>query len=304
APDPFNHSCLYLWDVQAARRVYTNTLFSTNRMLTSLSLQSIAITPDGQKLAYAFTCENTCYLFAAKLAPQTATQIETSTGPYSSLHLSADGRCLVCNRTASAASNKQVYLYDLQTATRALVSRRYDSLAEANGASDAPDLSPDGRFVLYHGTATDLVAGDTNGVPDIFLYDRQSGLNNLLSASRVGGAPNNRSLNPCFSPDGQTLAFQSWASDLMAGDFNHNGDVFAYTLLTLSMLPATSPGQGPWLCWPRVPGKSYRVQFKTSLADPAWRDVSGSISTQGTKAFLRDLAPAPTQKFYRVVAFE
>jgi hypothetical protein len=41
--------------------------------------------------------------------------------------------------------------------------------AQGNGASDLPALSGDGRFVAFSSTATNLVAGDSNGVQDVFL---------------------------------------------------------------------------------------------------------------------------------------
>jgi hypothetical protein len=158
--------------------------------------------------------------------------------------------------------------------------------------------------VAFRSSATNLVgwAMDTNGMPDIFLYDRLTGVNTLLTIDRLGGGADNRSMMPVFSGDGQTLAVQSWASDFVSGDFSHNGDVFAYTLLTVSLVSDPNPGQGPWLWWPVMPGKSYRVQSKTSLTDPDWQDVSGSIGIEGTKAFLQDLNPSVRQKFYRVVA--
>ena len=89
-------------------------------------------------------------------------------------------------------------------------------------------ISPDGRFVAYRSAADNLVAGDTNGVPDIFLYDRLNGTTTLLTTNRFGhGSADNRSLTPVFSADGGTLAFVSWASDLIPNDFNSSADIFA-----------------------------------------------------------------------------
>ena len=53
----------------------------------------------------------------------------------------------------------------------------------ANGASDSATISADGRFIAYRSFASDVVPNDTNGVPDVFLYDRSSGITSLLSLS-------------------------------------------------------------------------------------------------------------------------
>jgi hypothetical protein len=46
---------------------------------------------------------------------------------------------------------------------------------QAGGPSFAPALSADGRFVGFASDASNLVAGDTNGVADIFVHDRVTG---------------------------------------------------------------------------------------------------------------------------------
>jgi Tol biopolymer transport system component len=46
--------------------------------------------------------------------------------------------------------------------------------AQGNDASMRPSISADGRFVVFASYATNLVAGDTNGHPDIFLRDRKA----------------------------------------------------------------------------------------------------------------------------------
>jgi hypothetical protein len=35
----------------------------------------------------------------------------------------------------------------------------------------------------------------------------------------------------------------------------------------------------------------------------AWQDVSGNVTVVGGTGYLMDLAPAPTQRFYRIAAF-
>src|SRR5439155_214612 len=45
---------------------------------------------------------------------------------------------------------------------------------EGNGSSQEPAISADGRFVAFHSDASNLVAGDTNDVGDVFVRDRQT----------------------------------------------------------------------------------------------------------------------------------
>jgi hypothetical protein len=202
-----------------------------------------------------------------------------------------------------------VYLYDCLTASNTLVSQPYDPAASANGDSDSPDISSDGRFVAYRSAASNLVPGDFNGVPDVFLWDRLTGATMLLSVSLWSdSSANNRSLTPVFSGDGSTVFFESWASDLVPSDFNGWSDIFAVSLLSSGGVPlfraaiASGPGPGIWISWPAAPGKSYRVQFKNTLADPVWQDLGGSVSLVGAHAYLNDLAVPGIQRFYRVVA--
>ena len=280
---------LYVWDTQAGARISTN--------VTGL-ISTLAISPDGNRIVYGVTNG----LFALDRAANTNWQIGAALfGSRVGLRFSADSRLLTY---AGLLSNtNQVYLYDFQNGSNLLISQSL-GLGSPNGLSDSPDISADGRFVAYRSFAANIVAAaDENGVPDLFLYDRLLGMTSLLTASRFNGAAaDNRSLAPVFSGDGRTLVFQSAASDLVAQDFNHGSDLFALALLYASIIPATS-GHGPTLTWLVRPGETYQVQFKNTLSDPDWQNVSGTVTITGDQAQLTDLAPANSQRFYRVAAF-
>jgi len=65
---------------------------------------------------------------------------------------------------------RQVYLRDRDAGTIALVS--HDALGgPANAKCSRPMVSPDGNWVVFESRASDLVAGDTNGLEDVFVYD-------------------------------------------------------------------------------------------------------------------------------------
>ena len=72
-----------------------------------------------------------------------------------------------------------------------------------------------------------FVAGDTNGQPDIFLHDRDTGTTTRVSVSSAGAqAGGGLSFNPVISADGRFVAFESASPQLVPGDTNGVIDVF------------------------------------------------------------------------------
>ena len=75
--------------------------------------------------------------------------------------------------------------------------------------------------------ATNLAPGDTNGGPDIFVRDQETGETTRVSVSSGGTQGNNGgSGQPSISSDGRYVAFISDASNLVSGDTNDVTDVF------------------------------------------------------------------------------
>src|SRR5881628_3038462 len=109
--------------------------------------------------------------------------------------VSGNGRFVTFVSAANAPNTpngtNNVFLYDLQTATTTLVSFNRDRTGSGSGPSDSPSITDDGRFVTYRSAARDLVAGDNNNQPDVFLFDRLTGTNTLISVNQAGTAPGN-----------------------------------------------------------------------------------------------------------------
>jgi Tol biopolymer transport system component len=93
---------------------------------------------------------------------------------------------------------------------------------------DADALSADGRFVVFSSLSTLLVEGDDNHVGDVFVRDRATGTNHLMSIASDGTQGDSDSFLPSISGDGRFVAFRS-NSDTFAPDFwNYYPDVFLH----------------------------------------------------------------------------
>ncbi|MES1241814.1 MAG: hypothetical protein ABUT39_09370, partial [Acidobacteriota bacterium] len=161
--------------------------------------------------------------------------------------VSADGRWIAFASSAVnlAAGQKDLngahdaFLLDRQTGTTVLVSHAAGSLttAASGGVSFPTSISDDGRWLVYQSTADDLVPGQvaTSSSAQVLLYDRDTGASTLVSHSTAGPAVtgNGQSSAPRISGDGNWVAFESGASDLLAGSGPQNyWDVFLYERAT------------------------------------------------------------------------
>jgi len=104
--------------------------------------------------------------------------------------------------------------------------------SEADGFSGAPFLSETGGFVVFESTATNLVPGDTNGQQDIFWRDLANGVTLRVSEAADGTQADWFSTHPSVSSDGRYVAFDSFATNLVAGDTNFMTDVFVKDMQT------------------------------------------------------------------------
>ena len=101
-----------------------------------------------------------------------------------------------------------------------------DGGEQANAESLDASISSDGRYVAFASDADNLVAGDTNGVREVYLRDRKTGVIERIGVDANGNEGNEHSYFPSISADGRYVAFYSEASNLVSGDLNARGDVF------------------------------------------------------------------------------
>ena len=145
--------------------------------------------------------------------------------------MSADGRYVVFGSYATnlvpgdTNATDDIFLRDLQTGITARVSLNSNGI-QGDGSSNGPSISADGRYIVFTSNAANLVTEDTNGLSDVFAYDRQTAAMRRVSVSSNGAQANNESYYPSISSDGHFIAFQSTATTLVASDTNAMSDIF------------------------------------------------------------------------------
>jgi Tol biopolymer transport system component len=143
-----------------------------------------------------------------------------------------------------------VYVYDtVRRTTRAVSITR--SGRPANYHSCPASISADGRFIAYESESSRLVAGDTNGKADIFVFDRIRRTTVRASVSSSGVQGDAHSVAPAISGNGRFVAFCSGSSNLVPGGPVHGWDLYVRDLVTKRTTRA-----GPGSCFER-PALSY-----------------------------------------------
>ena len=154
------------------------------------------------------------------------------------------------------------------------------------GGSDAPSVTPDGRYVAFDSYASDLVQSDGNFASDVFVQDLVAGTTERASVDTGGEDPDGFSFIPSLSADGRYVAFHSFATDLVQSDGNFAYDVFvrdlvAGTTVQASVdtggetrtdsagIPRSAPTAGTWRS-PRTP--------------PTWSKGMGTASSTSSSA--------------------
>ncbi|MFA5891858.1 MAG: hypothetical protein WDA27_13060 [Actinomycetota bacterium] len=85
-----------------------------------------------------------------------------------------------------------------------------------DGPSRSPSISADGRFVAFTSAAANLVSGDLNDEPDIFVRDLTAGRTTRVSVASSGSEANGPSYAPAISGNGRFIAFVSEATNLVS----------------------------------------------------------------------------------------
>lgn len=215
-------SDIFLYDIQghAIERI---SLDSNGNQLIENS-HSPSVSYDGRHIS--FNSGGTIYVKDRQMG----TLYPVAGGSISSI--SDDGRYVAFNSnnsslvTGGTYGPLDVYVYDLITGVYERVS--IDNNGNAGNGDNywGPSISSDGRYVAFESNASNLVPGDTNGAYDVFVHDRLTHQTEMVSVDSVGNKADNASARPSISTDGRYVAFESAATNLVAGDLNNTTDVF------------------------------------------------------------------------------
>lgn len=196
---------VYLWD----RTTGKTTLVSATPDGTpgDGASGSPSISGDGRWIAYRSDATNLAtgnqgiLLWERKTGTTTALASVRGTRP-SDIGISADGRSVTYVAT-NPAGRDQVYVTDRATRVTTLVSAAPDGTS-GDDWSDTPSISGDGRWITYASASGNLVPGDTDGVLDVFLWDRETATTTLVTSGE-NGAPSGGSIT-AISDDGSSIA--------------------------------------------------------------------------------------------------
>jgi Tol biopolymer transport system component len=223
---------------------------------------------------------------------------EGGDGPSVDPCISGDGRYVAFESDADnlvASDNglySDVFVHDLQTGATTRVSVNLASV-EGNGHSYSPSISADGSYVAFESIATNLVPGGSNGLLHIFVHDRQTGTTTQVSVDSLGNQGLDISGAPSISADGRYVAFESDATNLVAGDTNGFSDIFVHDLqlgtTTLVSVDSTGAEGDNNSNFSSISDDGRYVAFQSDATNLVADDNNGS-----TDVFVHDLQTGAT----------
>jgi Tol biopolymer transport system component len=225
---------LHIWDTRLGMDIYTN----------AGTVTSAAIDPTGTKILYRIA--NTLYV--DNIATRSNLfSIQSTASIRNAACWSDDGTCLVflsnTNLGSGSDGTNKVYLRDFQAGTLSLIGIAGASAGGWVAVSDAPVISGDGRFVAYRSVATNTTG--LTALANVFLFDRLTGSNTLLTVGQAGSGPIVWVSRPVISDDGATVAFLDLGTDLVNGDLNRVPDAFG-TFLDAALIDSDGDGIPDW----------------------------------------------------------
>jgi Tol biopolymer transport system component len=213
--------------------------------------------------------------------------------------ISSDGRYIAFDSSDDFTSQTTTFYNDVFVIDRLTRQSKLASVSSsgtiANGSSTMPQISGDGRYVVYHSGASNLVSGDNNQRFDIFVHDLQTGETTRVSINTAGVQGNGDSYNPVISNDGNKIAFHSSASNLQVGDTNNTDDVFVRDRQAGQTVQASAASNGDlantWSAYPAISDNGRFVAFRSYASNLVPDDTNNTYDV-----FVRDLETNQTQR--------
>ena len=206
----------------------------------NLLLGGQAISGDGQFVTYRAGTLNSHDLYVQNIVTGTIVVANTDSagvnlsasvnGQIAGVDISADGNFV------AFVQGSNVYVKNLTTGELKIASADINGVAGVFFAgyttgSESPSISADGRYVAFITNAGNLIADDTNFLPDVYIKDMQTG-----NIARVNVSASNKQVTLAdylsvfnyvvISSDGTKITFGSGANNLVLNDNNFASDVF------------------------------------------------------------------------------
>jgi len=312
-------SAIGVWDVVAAapRR------FGTSSFLDG---QHPRLSADGRYIAYNggrvynsfFRGDVYRYDAVTGLSAQvntTAFGVSANTADADVADISGDGRYVLFRSAAGNlvpgddASSLDLFLKDMLSGAIDRVNVNSAGARVAIDFTTVPSMSPDARWIVFTSVSPNAVANDTNGLVDVFLYDRSGGtvarINRPVAGPEASGG---NSYTGIPSADGRYVAFVSEAHNLVAGDTNLWSDVFVHdrqqtppcpvALTPSDVSTVSNSGTSGTVTVSAAPGCSW-----VARSDASWLHLMGTTSGSGngTLSYTLDAHPG-TQTFARTAS--
>lgn len=236
-------------------------------------------------------------------------RLDSAAAGVATVDVSADGRLVAFVSLARLTagddnSADDVYVLDRTTGDITLESVTAGGRA-ADGSSQHPRLSGDGRFLVFSTTARNLIRAGVvdHGPSQVLRRDRATGATTLVSHTPGDTAGNGWSGHPDISDDGRSVVFESRATDLLSDpDGNHGGnDIYFFDAIdgAIRRVSLTSAGQQPATgqsSTPAISGSGRFVAFASAAPlDAAARSVAGREAPL-RNVFVRDMSSGVTRR--------
>ena len=251
---------IFLYNLQAS--TITRISVSSNGGQATAASNDGSISADGRYVTYHSSASNLVpgdtngqqdiFLYDQQTGTTTLVSANSdgvqANGPSYNPSISGDGRFITftsyaTNLSSSVGVGSNIFVRDMQTDVVTLVTVDSNGIP-ANDWSYGPFISADGRYAAYTSYATNLVAGDSNAVPDAFIHDMQTGSTKRVSVGSNNIQGNEASGVSAISEDGSFILFDSSATNLVTGDTNLQGDVFVHRqdfLPSPTLTPTATP---------------------------------------------------------------
>jgi hypothetical protein len=222
--------------------------------------------------------------------------------------VSWDGRFVIfrsfsTDLVAGHTNAPDLYIYDTTTGINSLLTTE-QTASDLIAWPSQPVISVDVSSAVFQTGSSGLAFGDMNRWPDVFAAvlppaaDADTGGDGIPDWWMIQyfGHVTGQSFDQSLAQDDPNGTGMTTLQDFIAG----TNPTDPTSVFQVVVAPPASPGGNATLNWSAVEGRTYSVQYKDSLGDPAWEPVSGTPvinGNQGQFAVPTDQA----SRFYRIV---